>query len=75
MARPLVATKFEIRISKHETISKYLERKGLLEPPYYFNVLFGNIACAQADLLHVGVMLKYLPAQSYWSLGGIGDAQ
>lgn len=55
--------------------AKYLERKGLLEPPHYFNLLFGNIACAQADLLHVGVMLKDLPAQSYWSLGGIGDAQ
>jgi uncharacterized protein (DUF849 family) len=55
--------------------AKYLKRKGLLEPPHYFNLLLGNIACAQADLLHVGVMLKDLPAQSYWSLGGIGDAQ
>lgn len=55
--------------------AKYLERKGLLEPPHYFNLLFGNIACAQADLLHAGVLLRDLPAQSYWSLAGIGDAQ
>ncbi len=55
--------------------AKYLERKGLLEPPHYFNLLFGNISCAQADLLHIGVMLNDLPPHSYWSLAGIGDAQ
>ncbi|NLE94104.1 MAG: 3-keto-5-aminohexanoate cleavage protein [Dehalococcoidia bacterium] len=55
--------------------AKYLESKGLLEPPHYFNLLLGNIACAQADPLHVGVMLRDLPPNSYWSLAGIGDAQ
>ena len=30
----------------------YLIRKQLLKPPYYFNLILGNIACAQADLLH-----------------------
>ena len=34
--------------------ARYLEKKGLLEPPHYFNLLCGNIACAQADLLHAG---------------------
>jgi len=55
--------------------AKYLEKKGLLEPPHYFNLLLGNIACAQADLLHAGVMVRDLPPQSFWSLAGIGDAQ
>jgi uncharacterized protein (DUF849 family) len=55
--------------------AKYLERKGLIEPPHYFNLLLGNIACAQADLLHVGVMIRDLPPISFWSLAGIGDAQ
>jgi uncharacterized protein (DUF849 family) len=55
--------------------AKYLERKELLEPPHYFNLLLGNIACAQADLLHAGIMINDLPANSYWSLAGIGDAQ
>jgi uncharacterized protein (DUF849 family) len=55
--------------------ARYLERKDLLEPPHYFNLLLGNIACAQADLLHVGVMIKDLPPNSYWSLAGVGDAQ
>ena len=55
--------------------AKYLERKGLLEPPHYFNLLLGNIACAQADLLHAGMMVRDLPPNSLWSLAGIGDAQ
>jgi 3-keto-5-aminohexanoate cleavage enzyme len=55
--------------------AKYLEKKGLLEPPHYFNLLLGNIACAQADLLHAGMMVRDLPEQSIWSLAGIGDAQ
>ncbi|WP_051253963.1 BKACE family enzyme [Arenibacter latericius] len=52
--------------------AKYLERKGLIEAPYYFNLLLGNIACAQADLLHIGVMIKDLPKDSLFSLAGIG---
>jgi 3-keto-5-aminohexanoate cleavage enzyme len=55
--------------------AKYLERKGILEPPHYFNLLLGNIACSQADLLHVGIMIRDLPENSYWSLAGIGDYQ
>ena len=53
----------------------YLEHKGLLAPPHYFNLILGNISCAQADLLHVGVMVRDLPPRSLWSLGGIGDSQ
>ena len=55
--------------------AKYLTKKGTLQGPYYFNLLLGNIACAQADLLHAGVMLNDLPDDSYWALAGIGDAQ
>jgi uncharacterized protein (DUF849 family) len=55
--------------------AKYLERKGLLEPPHYFNLLLGNIACAQADMLHAGIMIQDLPPDSLWSLAGIGTEQ
>lgn len=53
----------------------YLEKKGLIEPPYYFNLLLGNIACAQANLLQAGIMIQEVPKGSYWSLAGIGEAQ
>jgi 3-keto-5-aminohexanoate cleavage enzyme len=55
--------------------AKYLEKKGLIEPPHYFNLILGNIACAQADLLHAGLMINDLPSDSYWSLGGVGNTQ
>lgn len=55
--------------------SKYLIKKGLLTPPFYFNLLLGNIACAQADLLHAGIMIRDLPENSLWSFAGIGDQQ
>ena len=55
--------------------AKYLEKKGLIEAPHYFNLLLGNIACAQADLLHAGIMIRDLPQGSYWSLAGVGASQ
>lgn len=53
----------------------YLIKKGLIRPPYYFNLILGNIACAQANLLSLGLMIKELPEQSVWSVGGIGEHQ
>jgi 3-keto-5-aminohexanoate cleavage enzyme len=55
--------------------AKYLIHKGLLKPPYYFNLILGNIACAQCDLLHLGLMIRELPEESYWAVGGVGDYQ
>lgn len=53
----------------------YLEKKQLIAPPYYFNLLLGNIACAQADMMQAGIMIRELPKNSIWSLAGIGNAQ
>lgn len=53
----------------------YMEKKGILQPPHYFNLLLGNMACAQADLLHAGIMINDLPENSFWSLAGIGNNQ
>ncbi len=55
--------------------AKYLINKRLLRPPYYFNLILGNIACAQADMLHLGLMIKELPEESIWSVGGVGNFQ
>jgi len=55
--------------------AKYLIQKGLLTAPYYFNLILGNIACAQADVLHLGLMIRELPEGSIWSVGGVGDCQ
>ena len=55
--------------------ARYLIKKGLLAPPHYFNLILGNIACAQADVLHLGLMINELPEESVWSVGGVGDDQ
>jgi uncharacterized protein (DUF849 family) len=55
--------------------AKYLIRKNLIMPPYYFNLILGNIACAQANLLSLGLMIKELPQDAVWSAGGVGNFQ
>ena len=55
--------------------AKYLQKKQLIKPPHYFNIILGNIANAQTGLLDAGYMLANLPENAYWSMGGIGTAQ
>ena len=55
--------------------ARYLIEKGLVKPPFYFNLILGNIACAQADMMSLGLMVKELPPDSIWSVGGIGNSQ
>jgi 3-keto-5-aminohexanoate cleavage enzyme len=55
--------------------AKYLISKDLIKPPFYFNLILGNIACAQANMLSLGLMVKELPENSIWSAGGIGNWQ
>jgi len=55
--------------------AKYMIGKGWIKPPYYFNFILGNIACAQANLLNLGLMVNDLPEQAIWSAGGVGDFQ
>lgn len=53
----------------------YLIKKGLLKPPYCFTLILGNVACAQANLLNLGLMINELPDNSVWWTGGIGNYQ
>ncbi|MEK6622356.1 MAG: 3-keto-5-aminohexanoate cleavage protein [Planctomycetota bacterium] len=55
--------------------AKHLIKKGILKPPYYFNLILGNISCAQADLLHAGLLINDLPEQTVFSIGGVGNYQ
>lgn len=55
--------------------AKYLIKKRLIEPPYYINLILGNIACAQTNPMTLGHLLSELPPDSYWSVGGVGADQ
>ena len=52
-----------------------LIEKGLLQPPYYFNILLGNPSTAQARMLHLATIVNDLPPGSVWSLAGLGRYQ
>jgi len=54
---------------------KYLIKKDLIFSPYYVNLILGNIATAQADLLPIGVLLNDLPEDAFVSLGAVGNDQ
>lgn len=55
--------------------SKYLIEKGLVEAPYYYNILLGGMFSAQLDPGQIDSMIKALPDNSYWSLAGLGFYQ
>ncbi len=55
--------------------AKILIKKGLITPPYYFNIFLGNPGTAQASLLHLATMVADLPPESFWSVAGIGRYQ
>lgn len=55
--------------------TKYLIRKGILHPPYYFNLILGSLGAAPLDLVGLGHLVSMLPEGAVWSVGGIGRYQ
>ena len=49
--------------------------KGLLDPPYYVNLMLGNIGTAQATLPHLAALMADLPRPHRCALAGIGRTQ
>jgi len=54
---------------------KYLIRKGLADPPYYWNILVGNIAGIQSTPSHIGLAINEIPSDHHIALGGLGNSQ
>jgi uncharacterized protein (DUF849 family) len=75
MARFGVTPELECFDAGMVNYANYLIGKGVLKPPFYFNLLVGNIATAQDDLLQIGLLIKALPRGARWSLAGLGDSQ
>lgn len=53
----------------------YLLERGVLVPPLYAHVFFGNIATAHAELNDMASLVAALPAGTVIGFGGIGRAQ
>lgn len=55
---------------------KFLVAKQTIDPPYYWNLIFGNIAGFQADLLQMGAAVREVGGEDHFiSFGGIGNCQ
>ncbi|SFN59095.1 Uncharacterized conserved protein, DUF849 family [Algoriphagus ornithinivorans] len=54
---------------------KYLIKKGILKGPFYWNLLFGNIAGFQPSLIQIGTAIQEIPESHIFSLGGLGEHQ
>lgn len=72
-----VGTKPELEVFDLGMINfaHYLVSKGLINPPYYFNIIMGNVAGMQLDAGAISAALHSLPPQSHWAFGGIGQQQ
>jgi uncharacterized protein (DUF849 family) len=55
--------------------ARYLIRKQVLRPPYYFNLILGALGAAPLDPLGLGHMVALLPPGAIWSVGGLGQYQ
>ena len=53
----------------------YLVSKGLVEAPFYVNLIVGNIAGAQLNAAHLAALERDLPEGALVALGGIGQQQ
>jgi uncharacterized protein (DUF849 family) len=54
-------------------VAHYLLKKGLLEPPLYFNIILGNLATGQVTPGTLDVIVNQLPEGSLWTGGGPGS--
>lgn len=70
-----IKPEFEIFDLGMVNVLNYLISRGLAEPPYYGNIILGNIASAQARFLDIGCLLSALPTDMMYCLAGIGHAQ
>jgi uncharacterized protein (DUF849 family) len=53
----------------------YLIKKKLIEGPFYWNLLFGNIAGMQANFSQIGTAIREIPEDHFISLAGLGSNQ
>lgn len=58
-------------------VGLHLQKKGTIEGPFYWNLLFGNIAGMQADIPTVGLAIQSIHADEnhFISLAGLGGFQ
>lgn len=54
---------------------KYLINKQIIKGPFYWNLIFGNIAGFQANLNQMAMAVNEIPESHYVCFGGLGENQ
>ena len=55
--------------------ARFLIQRGILQPPYYFNVLLGSLGTLSATPAHLVSLVSDLPENATWAAAGIGKFQ
>jgi len=55
--------------------AKFLVDKGVLVPPFYFNILLGSLGTLSATPFHLATVVQSLPTGATWAGAGIGRFQ
>jgi len=53
----------------------YLIGRGVLRPPFVFNLLLGSLGTLGASAENLAMLVRRLPSGAYWQAAGIGRAQ
>lgn len=53
----------------------YLIDRGVLRPPFVFNLLLGSLGTIAATAHNLALLVSRLPPNAYWQAAGIGRAQ
>lgn len=75
MIRNKIMPEFEVFDLGMINYLNYLIKKLNIEMPIYVNLILGNIAGSQVNLLHLATLINELPKNTLFSIGGIGSSQ
>jgi uncharacterized protein (DUF849 family) len=56
-------------------VAKNLISKNILKPPFYFNIILGNLYNSQSDILSVANIKHQIPENTITTIGGISSQQ
>ena len=74
-AEPRLHPELEIFDLGMANMLAYLLDRQLIGPPCYANLLFGNLASAQARFIEIGALVSALPPGVAYCMAGLGHAQ
>jgi uncharacterized protein (DUF849 family)/GNAT superfamily N-acetyltransferase len=56
-------------------VAEHLADKGILEPPFYANLMMGSLGTAPARMADLAHIVDSLPAGTTWAAAGLGGTQ